>query len=48
MMVDYVPIEFKRNLYKITIIPTMLYGINECWVVKKQYIHKISELKWVC
>jgi hypothetical protein len=30
MIVDYIPIKFKRNLYKITIIPTMLYGINEC------------------
>lgn len=36
-----IPIKLKEFFYEISVRPTMLYG-NECWVLKKQHVHKIS------
>ena len=35
------PLKLNGNFYKIAIRPAMLYG-TKCWVVKHQYIHKMS------
>ena len=44
-------IQLEGNFYHTTIQPAMLYG-TECWIVKKQHIHKISViemriLRWI-
>jgi hypothetical protein len=36
-----IPIKLKGDFYKTTIKLAMFYGI-ECWVIKKQYVHKMS------
>ena len=36
-----IPIKLKRKIYRTPIRLVMLYGI-ECWIVKKQLIHKMS------
>jgi hypothetical protein len=41
-----IPIMLKEILYRIAIKPAMLYG-TECWVVKKQHIHKMSVVKMI-
>ena len=37
-----VSIVLKGKFYKTTIQLAMLYGTEWCWVIKKQYIHKMS------
>ena len=39
-----IPIKLNSKLYKTTLRLAMLYDI-ECWVVKKQHIHKMSIAK---
>lgn len=36
-----IPIKFKGKFYKIIMLHVILHG-NECWTVKKHYVHKIS------
>jgi len=46
-----IPLKLKRNFYKTTIKPTMLYG-EKCWAANKQHVHKksvpeITIMRWM-
>ena len=37
----------KEMFYRIMIRPAMTYGA-ECWPIKKQHMHKMDVLRWMC